>query len=272
MVTFTTHEYLPDSLDERDKYSEVYTYKMGDASATSIYNDTSAQELQPVFVIIPASITVYPFLHPSVASLTFGTTDTGKTSAAQSVNIGDTSTIASALIDSIVFQGGDGEFSITNPPVPGTTIANGSHITLQVVFSPKAPGSIKYDTIVVYSSTSSNPIVRIPVSGTANIPPPPPPQSVTEEDPAIFQMTTLPNPFASSTRIDLVAPESGMMGIVVHDALGHQVYSSGLKMTAAGQAQSFTFDASALGLSAGAYYVTAISPNHSASREVVFVK
>jgi hypothetical protein len=81
-----------------------------------------------------------------------------------------------------------------------------------------------------------------------------------------------PNPFAQSARINLTAPEAGSVAIVVHDALGREVYASQNIKTAAGQAQEFTFDAKSLGLPTGTYYVTALLGNRAATREVVFVK
>jgi hypothetical protein len=84
-------------------------------------------------------------------------------------------------------------------------------------------------------------------------------------------MTIEPNPFSTSTSVQLTVPSVGALGIVVHDALGRLVYTSDTREVGAGQTESFQFDAKSLGLPDGVYYVTAFLGERQASRAVVFV-
>lgn len=259
----------------RDSLSEIYLYTNG--QATSIYNDKGAQELQPVLVSVPGYETWYPGMSTDSASLTFRQTDTNHSSTPpKNLTIRDTSNVATTIIDSIKLASGR-EFSLNGLPSFPYTLAvkTGTPLSISVVFKPldTIGGTMKRDTIVVFSSTSMNTVIRIPMTGTAHVqPPPPPPGSVQEVDPIVFGMRVQPNPFTSATQVHLTAPTSGAVGIVVHDALGRLVYSSDLRRLTAGTDAAFTFDAQSLALPAGVYYVTAIVGDREASRQIVFAR
>ncbi len=265
------------TVGKRDTLSEIFLYDMGSGQATSVYNDSSSQELQPVLISVPGYETWYPGLSTgSTASLTFPQADTNHSSVPKNLTISDTSNVAMTIIDSIKLASGR-EFHLNGLPSFPYTLAvkTGTPLSISVVFKPldTIGGTMKRDTIVVYSSTSMNTIIRIPMTGTAHVqPPPPPPGSVQEVDPIVFGMTVQPNPFTSATQVHLTAPTSGAVGIVVHDALGRLLYSSDLRRLAAGTDAAFTFDAQSLALPAGVYYVTAIVGDREASRQIVFAR
>ncbi|MDP4198689.1 MAG: hypothetical protein Q8922_10000 [Bacteroidota bacterium] len=272
---FITHPAVDGTtVGRRDSLSGIYLYD--NSGATLVYNDSSAQELQPVLVTVAGYETWYPGLSiGNTTSFTFPQTDTNHSSAPKNLTITDTSRQAPATIDSIRLSHGK-EFSLSGVPIT-SPIQPLQSATIGVVFTPldTIGGVIRRDTITIYSSESMNPVIRIPVSGTAHVqapPPPPPPGSVQEVDPSVFGMTVQPNPFTMTTQVHLTAPESGPLGIIVHDALGRTVYASDLRKTAIGTDAEFTFDAHSLGLPVGVYYVTAIAGGHEASRQVVFVR
>jgi hypothetical protein len=274
-AVFITHESAPEqSQATRDTLSEIYTYDFTTNTAKKVYNNLTNQELQPQFMLIKGLEWHYPVLSTGTSQkFTFSQTDSGKATASKSFTLSSIDPVATSLvIDSIVLTNGT-NFQLTGGTKTATTLSAGSPITLSAIFRPIDPtAGPKSDTIRVYWNDSAKEVLSFPMSGTENIPPPPPPKSVHEEDPAVFAMSVQPNPFAASASISLTAPEAGSIGIIVHDALGREVYASQSVKSAAGQSHEFTFDAKSLGLPAGTYYVTALLGDRAATRQVVFVK
>lgn len=271
---FITHEAVPPSGSNwkqvRDTLSEVYRYDFSSGTATKVYNDLSNQELQPQFMLVTGYETHYPKLTSTQTSLGFGTVDSGIAST-KNITLSNSDAYASTPIDSIVLHAKT-NYSIALPSNWNLVAHNGS-ITIPVTFKPiETTSGPKFDTLFVYWNDTVQHVMSINLSGIERIAQQPPPKSVREEDPAMFAMTVQPNPFLQSARISVTSPESGSIAIVVHDALGREVFASGNRKTSAGQSEEFTFDAKNLGLPVGTYYVTALLGDRAATREVVFVK
>lgn len=270
-VLFITHE-TPDNgnttgKSPRNVKSAIYTYDFSEPKATLIYNDSTAQELQPLFVPVKDTTPHVPDIQASTTPLNFGTVDTGATST-RSVTITDPSMFAGTILDSARITG-DNEFTIVSPKFPDT-IQHNSSSSVQVLFSPVATPGARTATLKVYSSRSTTKSISIVLNGTAKVLPP---NNGVEEDASLAQaMTIEPNPFSSATSVRLTAQDAGALGIVVHDALGRTVYTSALQHAGAGMSESFEFDAKSLGLPNGIYYVTALFGNREVSRQVVFVR
>ncbi|GEM_PF-2140583 len=271
---FTTHGYPFDSTatyphSQRNVKSAIYSYDFnGSGQAQLIYNDSNAQEIQPVFVPSLDTIPHTPSFNASTSSLTFAATDTGKT-ASSSVTITDASSFAGGILDSAVISGANAsEFSIVGEfPV---TVQHSSSATINLKFAPVGAAGSRSATLKIYSHMA-NQTLSISLSGTAKV------QqggggSVAEDPVLAANMTVQPNPFTARTSIALVAPQDGAIGIVVHDALGRTVYTSDVRKVGAGATENFSFDAQSLALPNGVYYVTAFIGERSASRQVIFVR
>ncbi len=271
-ILFITHESSSSCLD-RDANSAIWSYNLNTGQAQFIYNDSSAQELQPVWVVTPYTVPHYPGIAwQNVATTNFGTVDTGKTSSL-TFTVVDSSQETPVVVDSANITGtATSEFTITDGKSMAT-LQPGKTESVTVSFAPIAPAGLKNVTLTVYfeGQNSGGPIqstITEQLSGTANIPL----NGVREDAVLSSSMSIDPNPFSSAASIQLTAPDAGALGIVVHDALGRTVYTSELRETGAGQTQSFTFDAKALGLPNGVYYVTAFLGERQASRAVVFTR
>ena len=273
-VLFITHD-ADDNCADRDKLSGIYyyDYTSGGGSATLVYNDPDAQELQPVWVVAPYT-TPAPVYYPGIAwtpsssTGAFGSVDTPNT-ASLTFTFNDTSTHVAVTIDSATITGANAsEFAITSGSAAGTVQA-GATGSISVTFTPVAPAGAVGATLKVYfEGQTPDMSIAQSLSGTVVIP-----TNGVQSDAALAaSMSIGPNPFTSSASIELTAPTAGPMSIVVHDALGRTVYTSDMRETGAGQMESFTFDANALGLQDGVYYVTAFLGGRQASRAVVFVR
>jgi hypothetical protein len=109
----------------------------------------------------------------------------------------------------------------------------------------------------------------VDLSGTATVKPP---KSVQEDASLAINVSMQPNPFAVSANIRLTAEQACSMGVVIHDALGHTVYTSDMRVVGAGATESFDFDAGALKLAHGVYYVTALFGDKQVTKQLVFAK
>ncbi len=270
-VLFITH----DANDECDNsHNEIwyYDYKSGNNSATMVYNDPNSQELQPVWVVAPYTLPVVPH-YPGVNwasnySGDFGSLDTGKTGSL-SFTFSDTSQATAVVIDSVTISGTNAsEFAITSGPIT-KSMQPGVTQKVTVGFTPVIPAGTVSATLTVYFE-GQTPNMSLTQSLTGNVTIPL--DGVKEDALLAASMSVEPNPFSSSASVQLTVPASGALGIVVHDALGRTVYTSDIRETGAGQTQSFAFDAKALGLPDGVYYVTAFLGERQASRAVVFVR
>ena len=270
---FITHEW-PENQNTfpgapRNKYSAVFSYDFnGSGQATMLYNDTNAQELQPVFV--PSTDTI-----PHVAGITapatinFNTVDTGKTGT-QSVTITDTSAWNGTKIDSVKITG-DNEFTVlTSGTSFPMTITYGGTGQINLQFAPVGAAGARNATLNIYSSLSADKVVTVNLTGTAKVAPPP--NSVKEDPSLAADVSIEPNPFSSAEAVQLTAESNESLGILVHDAVGRLVYTSPVQHVAAGAAASFSFDAKSLSLPNGIYYVTAIFGDRQVTRQVVFVR
>ncbi len=275
-VLFVTHE-APDECSHRNVGSAIwyYDYTSGSQSATFVYNDSSAQELQPVWVVTP--YTIPPVTHNGGIAWqasypgAFGQVDTGKTSAL-TFTVSDTSQETAVNIVSAAITGTNAsEFTITSGSAPATLQPNGTE-AITVTFTPVAPAETVSATLTVnfegQSEGQTQSSITQSLSGTVNIPL----NGVKEDAVLASTMSIDPNPFTSSASVQLTAPDAGALGIQVHDALGRTVYTSELRETGAGQTESFAFDAQSLGLPGGVYFVTAFLGERQASRAVVFVR
>ncbi len=270
---FITHEY-PQNLDAttplspRNVKSAIFTYDFSGNPATMIYDDSNAQELQPVFVTAKDTIPHTAGLVSNNNTIDFGTVDTAKTSS-QMVTVSDTSAYAGAYIDSAKITG-DAEFTITSPSFPQTVPYSGS-AQLNLQFAPVGATGARNATLTIYSSLSANPKLTVNLTGTAKV------QQGgnggVAEDPALGQNVFVsPNPFSSITTVRLIAPDAASLGIVVHDAMGRVVYTSPVLHAGAGESQSFEVNAKSLGLANGVYYVTALFGERQVTKQIVLTR
>jgi hypothetical protein len=285
-ILFITHE-SPEDCSNRGKKSGIYYYDYTDGaqqSATLVYNDPNAQELQPVWVVAPyTTSTVAPVYYPGIAwdpvnNVGFGPVDSGNTSQPMTYTFIDSSSKTAVTLDSATISGPNAsDFTIVSGKVSNTLQPQKTEQII-VTFSPVGPdsGAVTATLKVYFEGRNVEGPIQYTLAqsliGTAVIPPPTPPNSVTEDAVLSAGMTIDPNPFTSSAFIQLTTPDAGALSIVVHDALGRTVYASEHRETGAGQTQSFEFDAKSLGLPNGVYYVTAFLGERQASRKVVFIR
>ncbi len=268
---FITHEW-PENQNTfagspRNVKSAIFSYAFnGNGKATILYDDSNAQELQPIFVPSTDTIPHVPGI-TAAATITFPATDTAAT-ATQMLTVTDTSQWDGTYIDSAVITG-DNEFTIVSPTFP-ETIQHGTAGQINLQFAPVGAAGTRTATLTVYSSLSADKTLTINLTGTAKVQQP---ANGVTEDPSLASFISIePNPFTSITSVDLTAQDAGALGIVVHDALGHVVYASPVRHAAAGATERFDFDAKSLSLPNGIYYVTALFGDRQISRQVVFVR
>jgi hypothetical protein len=268
-ILFVTHE-TDQNCSDRNLNSAIYMYDLSANTQTAqlIYNDQYAQELQPVWVVAPYTIPAYPGVNWQAGTTgNFNSLDTGKTSTLN-ITFSDTSKV-DVTVDSATITGANAsEFTITSGSV-ATSLKPTDTKQISVSFKPVAPaGAVSAMLNVYFEGKTSQDTIKQPLSGTVTIPT----NGVKEDAVLAAGMLIDPNPFSTIASVQLTAPDAGAFGIVVHDALGRTVYTSELRETGAGNAQTFQFDAKSLGLPDGVYYVTAFLGERQASRAVVFAR
>lgn len=264
-----------DSLQNlRNKYSSIWTYDMGTnpGKATLVYNDSTNREYYPTFVYMPAPVEEKPgYVTLSATSVVFDAVRLGSDStinititnpSAKTVTV-DAATVTGAGFTLAGSTKGNTPFSLNasessvfsikfTPTVVGP--ATGA---LTVKFAGSAD-SIRVATIIgngkdTTTGGSGNGAVRVPNA-------------------ASFTIAASPNPFQVSTKIILTAATAGNASFDVRDILGRVVYSAPVQKLGAGDIRTFEFNAQALGLTGGVYYISAQSGNTILTRQVVFVK
>ncbi|HET6402168.1 MAG TPA: hypothetical protein VFH95_12335 [Candidatus Kapabacteria bacterium] len=257
-------------LSPRNIKSAIFSYDFNTQQATMLYNDSNAQELQPIFVPSQDTTPHVPDIQASPTTpLNFGTVDTGSVSAPQTLTITDTSSFDGTILDAATITG-DNEFTIVSPKFPDTIMRNSS-VQVKLLFTPVLPAALKTATLTVTSAMSVTKSISVTLKGTAGV------KSgsggFVTEDPSLAENLSIePNPFSSIASVRLTAQDAGALGIVVHDALGRTVYTSPLIHVGTGASETFNFDAKSLSLPNGIYYVTALFGDRQVSRQVVFVR
>jgi hypothetical protein len=268
-AVFITHE-SPDNATVRGPNSAVYMYDFNTQTATLVYNDLSAQELQPVFVTMPyliPPVVHYPGITATPSPLTFPTIDTA-TSATRNITVTDTSAFVNVVVDSVKFTGPNASEFTTSLTFPQTINSNGV-LSIPVIFAPVGLAGSRNAMATIYFAGSADSIRQVQLSGSASVKQ----GGGVREDPALaMNMSVMPNPFAALTTVSLTAPQTGALGITVHDALGRRVYASDVRIAGAGATETFEFNAESLGLPNGVYYVTALFGDRQVSRQVVFIR
>jgi hypothetical protein len=267
-IVFVTHESPYDCANRKVK-SAIWMYDRSSGNSQMLYDDSNAQELQPVWIVMPYTIPA-PINYPGIAWQTsytgsFGTVDTAKTSPL-TFTISDTSKDTTTVDSATITGTNASQFTLSGTNFP-FTLAPGATHSYTVTFAPIAPAGLRSATLTVYFEGQSPSTITQSLTGTAHIPA----NGVKEDAALAATMSIQPNPFSSSAFVQLTAPDAGALGIQVRDALGRMVYTSDLRETGAGETESFEFDAKSLGLPDGVYYVTAFLGERQASRAVVFV-
>ena len=267
-AVFITHE-SPDNATIRGPRSAIYMYDLNTGIATLIYNDLAAQELQPVFVTMPylvPPITLYPGITATPSVLTFPTIDTGTTES-RNITVTDTSAL-DVIVDSVKITGSNASQFTTSATFPQTAIKNNGTLTIPITFAPVGLAGSRHATATIYFAGSVDSIRQVQLSGSASVKS----GGGVREDPALaMNMSVMPNPFSTLATVSLTAPETGALGITIHDALGRKVYTSDVRIAGAGATETFVFNAESLGLPNGVYYVTALFGDRQVSRQVVFI-
>jgi hypothetical protein len=123
---------------------------------------------QPQMVTLSGTGLAPPMLSVSPASLTFTAQAVGQASPAQTLTVSNT---GGAPLADVGFQitGLSATSFSYGPTTCGTTLANGSSCTVQVVFTPTAAGGASA-SLAVSSSSSGVAAVPVPLSGTGQTP------------------------------------------------------------------------------------------------------
>ena len=275
-VYFVTHE-APDNANQRNPQSAIYQYAFSSNTSKLIYNDSNAQELQPVFVgtktIVPPPpppVSHYAGISATPGTLTFSATDTGSTSVLN-IAAADTSAFVDASIDSVQITPATVEFLVkqTFPVI----VTKGASVNIPVTFAPQGSAGTRNAILKLYfgskdSARTKDSIRQISLKGTATVKA----SSGVREDPTLaLNVSIMPNPFNASTTVTLTAPEAGTIGFAVYDGLGRKVYISDERKAEVGSTETFEFNAKSLGLPNGVYYVTAFFGDRQITRQVAFI-
>ncbi len=268
-VLFITHE-SPFNCTVRDQNSGVWIYDRNSGTASLVYNDPNGQELQPVFITTPYVVPA-PTQYPGIAWQTnysgnFGTVDAGKTLSSTFIVI-DTAKV-STVIDSVRITGPNANQFTVAPLSYPITLSPEQTQSFNITFKPIAPNGSRSAQLTVFFE-GQTPIMQLTqsLSGTANVP------VNLVEDPSLAQAVAIdPNPFNSIAHIQLTAQNAGALGIIVHDALGHEVYASPMQHVGAGASTNFDFNPIELSLPNGIYYVSAIFGNRQVSKQIIFIR
>lgn len=264
-AVFVTHE-APDDISQRFKKSAIYMYDFTSGTTQLVYNDTTQLELQPSFVMMPYTIQQPEgTLGVSVNSLAFGTVDTGKTATKNAVLTNSASSGSKAItIDSIRIVGPNASsFTWTGATLPATVQVGDAGLTLNVTFTSSAPAGTKSAVARIFWNGSSTPNT-ITLGGTAHIPP----IISVGLDEAKASISVSPNPFMSKVNIEVAAAESGRLEVKLFDVMGKEVGHSAVTVSR-GEKQNVTFDAAALSLTRGVYYVAITLNDRTSVRQVV---
>jgi hypothetical protein len=264
-AVFITHE-APDDISKRFAKSAVYIYDFNSGTATLVYNNPAALELQPVFVTMPFTIPQPEgSLSVSASSLAFGTVDTGSTSTkTATLTNGGASNAKSITIDSIKITGAyASNYAWSGTTVPTSIAVTDAGVTLTFTYTPTAPAASQGAAAHIYWNGGSTP-TNIALSGTSKVKPP---QSVARDE-AKATIAVSPNPFAAMLTVNVTPEVAGKVGVKMFDLLGHERFSTD-RTIGRGELSSFAIDAHALGLTAGTYYISITLNGETSIRQVV---
>jgi hypothetical protein len=264
-AVFVTHE-APDDISMRFKKSAIYLYDFNTGEASLVYNDTNRLELQPTFIMAPYTIPQPEgTLSLSANSLNFGTVDTPTTSAPKSVTLTNSAAAGakSIRIDSVTLVGPNASSFAWTGTVPATIAVGDAGVTLDFTFTASLPAGTKTAVARVYWNGSTTPNT-ITLTATAKVQPP----NAVGLDNARASIFVSPNPFTSTVNVGVIAEESGRLEVSLFNVLGKELANSALTV-ARGQKQNVTFDARALDLAQGTYYVSITLNGQSSIRQVV---
>jgi subtilase family serine protease len=131
------------------------TTGLGSVNATNLVNAWSSE-------IVPVTATLTP------ANLTFASTKDGTSSAAQTVTLKNTSTVALDLVTGGITLSGTNASSFGETTTCGATVAAGASCTIQVTFKPTAIGTLTGTLSVASDATGSPQKVSLTGTGTAS--------------------------------------------------------------------------------------------------------
>jgi hypothetical protein len=273
-LIFTTHE-REDDIHKRGVCSGVWLYDMnGGGSAQLIYNDPNKQEVQPIWV--PTPPVVIPPVKPGYVtlgtqSLDFGTHDFTKDTILH-ITVTNTSS-KNVMLDDVTISGTDAtDFTIAGSSKGGSkpwALAVGDSNVFSIAFTATSPARTEHATLTAYFAGSPDSTRTATLTGVSHKPTGGYVQPTAEQ---MLSLTVSPNPTHSSTVVAYTARVTASAQIEIRDVLGRMIYATTPEKLGAGESRQFHFDAKALKLSDGVYYLTAKIGGDHFTREIVVAK
>jgi hypothetical protein len=267
-LLFVTHD-----INESGNQSKSELFLYDGTTSKSLYNFAHKQELDPVFMPATSGAVQPPpkpgYIATTIQSLNFGTHgvpgDSSLTVVFQNPS-GKSVEINSATIsgtNAADFQ----VVSNTKGQLPLDSLKAGDSIGFVIKYTASKPVHTSNASLVV-SFANSDSSRSISLSGNSKDTST---AGVSFATASSLRLSITPNPFTSSTKIVIEAAADGMMNLEVRDVLGRAVYTAKPEMMGAGESRSMNFDAHALGLADGVYYLNANIGGASLTRQLVLI-
>jgi hypothetical protein len=263
--------------------SGIYIYSFTSHTLTLVQNDPNAWERQPVFTAPVVHKYVPPPPPPFVpgiaildsTAINFGIDTIGNSPIQVSVDLKDTSASLIIIKSAVITNTNGGIFSLISPTSFPINVQPRSSQVFLLRFTPTTIGQYSTSLVIHYTDTmrmnegKPDSILTLPLSGavvkrTTG--------SVHTSAPSSFDLSIVPNPFSAITKITVTAREAGSSSLEIRDLLGKEIYSSKSFELGPGETYSYTFDASAMHLSPGSYFIIVRSHGEELTRQTIFVK
>lgn len=252
--------------------SGIYIYDLRTNIATLVQNDVTKMERQPIFMgSVPKAV---PYKVGTAVldktSIDFGKHFIGDPDAVINVLLTD-NTNSLVKVTSAAISGADqANFTVTPGAALPATVQGQGTLNFAVKFHPTAEKDYSATLTIHYVDSldkkEKDSILTIPITGIGakNL--------GVKSTASSFDLSVVPNPFTSSTQINIVAREGGSTSLEIRDLLGKDIYSSKSLTLGAGEKFTYTFDAKALHLVPGTYFVIVRSAGDELTRQVIYLK
>ncbi|MBS1902397.1 MAG: hypothetical protein JSS75_01675 [Bacteroidetes bacterium] len=249
--------------------SAIYLYDGTSNKSYLVVNNTNEIERQPIFMgHVPVAAPPPPYVRGvgslSSSTLDFGNVYSDSTTAQKGVTVTDIKS-GKIIVHSATIGGADASaFSLVGAPSFPVTVNGLGTLNLNVSFKPTAEKNYNATLTIVYrDSLTETPgpdsILTATLSGVGTKRPDN--GSVRPEAEHNFQMTLVPNPFKTTALVSVTARIAGVVRMEIVDLQGHSRYSSEPRSLGEGEQTSFSFDAKALELPSGSYFVVLHTPS-----------
>jgi len=251
------------------KKTGLWMYTFGESQATFLYNDPLKKERQPIYFGTKKYVEPPPppsgTLVITPTELNFDTTEVGK-SKELTVTVSNPSDYSVYVSSAEPSGSSDYMISGVNPlfVIPDSLKGKAS-VVLTIKFSPTVEGHLT--AALKFNYKDSSKVVVFHGEGYKK------PSGGVVDNPTKFSLTISPNPFRTSTHINLSSPEDVSYTVKLTDVLGRNINMEPVVYNYfRAPGPDYDINAEQLGLTAGTYYLTVSGGGETVTRQLILTK